>query len=67
MDPHFNEYLAAIAGMHDVYGEKADDHPTEFHEVSETEGGLVTLAAGLHRADQDCDPSEQFAGSSAWI
>lgn len=31
MDPHFNEYLAAIAGMHDIYGDRADDHPTEFH------------------------------------
>ena len=67
MDPHFNEYLAAIAGMHDVYGEKPEDHPSEFHEVSETEGGSVTLAAGLHRAHQDCDPSEELAGFSAWI
>ncbi len=67
MDPHFNEYLAAIAGMHDVYGEKTDDHPTEFHEVSETEGGLVTLVAVLHRAHRDCDPSEDLAGSGARI
>ncbi|MSR26559.1 MAG: hypothetical protein EXS06_06010 [Planctomycetaceae bacterium] len=67
MDPHFNEYLAAIAGMHDVYGEKADDHPTEFHDVSETEGGLVTLVTVLHRAHRDCDPSEELAGSGAWI
>ena len=61
MDPHFNEYLAAIAGMHDVYGEKTDDHPTEFHEVSET------LVAVLHRAHRDCDPSEDLAGSGARI
>ena len=67
MDPHFNEYLAAIAGMHDVYGEKPEDHPTEFHEVSETELGLVTLAAPLHRAHQDCDPTEEFAGSGTSI
>jgi len=32
MDPHFNEYLAAIAGMHDVYGERPEDMPTDFHE-----------------------------------
>ena len=32
MDPHFHEYLAAIAGMHDVYGDRPDEHPTEFHE-----------------------------------
>jgi hypothetical protein len=31
MDPHFNEYLAAIAGMHDLYGDRPEDHPTEFH------------------------------------
>lgn len=31
MDPHFNEYLAAIAGMHELYGEQPEDHPTEFH------------------------------------
>ena len=32
MDPHFNEYLAAIAGMHDIYGDRPEDHPTDFHE-----------------------------------
>lgn len=32
MDPHFNEYLAAIAGMHEVYGDHLEDHPTEFHD-----------------------------------
>lgn len=32
MDAHFNEYLAAVAGMQDLYGHPADDHPTEFHE-----------------------------------
>ena len=31
MDPHFNEYLAAIAGMHDIYGDRPEDHPTDFH------------------------------------
>jgi hypothetical protein len=32
MDPHFNEYLAAIAGMHDIYGDRPENHPTDFHE-----------------------------------
>jgi hypothetical protein len=32
MDPHFHEYLAAIAGMHEIYGERPEDHPTEFHD-----------------------------------
>jgi len=31
MDAHFNEYLAAVAGMQDFYGHAADDQPTEFH------------------------------------
>lgn len=35
MDAHFNEYLAAVAGMHDLYGERGDDHPTDFHDVDE--------------------------------
>jgi hypothetical protein len=32
MDPHFNEYLAAVAGMHELYGEPACESGTEFHE-----------------------------------
>lgn len=32
MDSHFHEYLAAIAGMHDVYGDRPAEHPTEFHD-----------------------------------
>jgi hypothetical protein len=32
MDAHFNEYLAAVAGMQDLYGHAAEDHPTEFHD-----------------------------------
>jgi hypothetical protein len=32
MDPHFHEYLAAVAGMHDVYGEPPCDGTSEFHE-----------------------------------
>ena len=67
MDPHFHEYLAAIAGMHDVYGEKPDDHPTEFHEVSGSEGIVEARPAPAHRVHWDCEPSEEFAGSGAWI
>ena len=32
MDPHFAEYLAAVAGMHDTYGEPPCDGTSEFHE-----------------------------------
>jgi hypothetical protein len=32
MDPHFHEYLAAVAGMHDTYGEPPCEGVSEFHE-----------------------------------
>lgn len=32
MDAHFSEYLAAVAGMQDLYGHPAEDHPTDFHD-----------------------------------
>ncbi len=32
MDAHFNDYLAAVAGMRDVYGEGGEDRPTDFHD-----------------------------------
>jgi hypothetical protein len=41
MDPHFSEYLAAIAGMHDVYGEEPEDHPTEFHADDTAQIGTI--------------------------
>jgi hypothetical protein len=34
MDAHFNEYLAAVAGMQGMYGEPCDGRPTEFHDDS---------------------------------
>jgi hypothetical protein len=34
MDPHFAEYLAAVAGMHDTYGEPPCEGCSEFHEES---------------------------------
>ena len=36
MDAHFQEYLAAIAGMHDIYGDSGDDRLSEFHETAQT-------------------------------
>ena len=33
MDPHFAEYLAAVAGMHDMYGDPPCDGTSEFHET----------------------------------
>jgi hypothetical protein len=47
MDAHFHEYLAAIAGMHDIYGDFGDDHPSEFHQASEccAAGTATTVVA----------------------
>jgi hypothetical protein len=37
MDPHFNEYLVAVAGMQEIYGEAGDDMPTDFQMAIVTE------------------------------
>jgi hypothetical protein len=71
MDPHFSEYLAAIAGMHDIYGEAPDDRPTEFHEVSEpiAIGQMAPTAVATTPSsgiDWRGEPSEEFAGSVTW-
>lgn len=53
MDAHFPEYLAAIAGMHDIYGDFGDDHPSEFHqpsELCEADTVAVTVAAVISDA-----------------
>ncbi|MFN9369552.1 MAG: hypothetical protein ACK6CT_12445 [Planctomycetia bacterium] len=46
MDPHFNEYRGAIAGMDDLYGDRPDDQPTEFHDDREGGPVAVTVASG---------------------
>lgn len=46
MDAHFHEYLAAIAGMHDIYGDVGDDHPSDFHQSSEC-GEADTVSAAV--------------------
>ena len=46
MDPHFNEYLAAVAGMHDVYGEPPCDGTSEFHECEKEVGSHFPATAG---------------------
>jgi hypothetical protein len=47
MDPHFHEYLAAVAGMHDLYGDPPCDGTSEFHEapVEATTEPVVPAAA----------------------
>jgi hypothetical protein len=43
MDPHFAEYLAAVAGMHDTYGEPPCDGTSEFHEIPAAEPASVPV------------------------
>lgn len=31
MDAHFNEYLAAVRAMQEIYGERAEGSPADFH------------------------------------
>ncbi|MFM8890487.1 MAG: hypothetical protein ACKOTB_02490 [Planctomycetia bacterium] len=50
MDAHFREYLAAIAGMQDTYGDDGDGRPTDFHDdtvpaTAETEEGVVVTGS----------------------
>jgi len=45
MDAHFNDYLGAIAGMQDVYGDRGDEHPSEFHDVAVTPAEPVSTLA----------------------
>lgn len=52
MDPHFSEYLAAVAGMTDLYGEAGDDRPTEFHE-----DGACQMSDALRREEAAITPA----------
>jgi hypothetical protein len=45
MDPHFNEYLAAVAGMHETYGEPPCEGCSEFHEEQPAEVAASEPAA----------------------
>ena len=44
MDPHFHEYLAAVAGMQEFYGEPADEGRSEFHDESAASAAGETVA-----------------------
>lgn len=46
MDSHFKEYLAAVAGMHDVYGDRPDDHRSEFHDAAAPDAVPAPAATG---------------------
>jgi hypothetical protein len=53
MDAHFRDYLAAVAAMQEIYGERGDDHPTEFHD--DTVAALVTTEEIEPRAGSHWD------------
>ena len=42
MDAHFREYVAAVSGMQETYGEPDDNSPTEFHGAADTQAGRAT-------------------------
>jgi hypothetical protein len=42
MDAHFSEYLAAVRSMQKIYGERAEDLPTEFHREVESHAEAET-------------------------
>jgi hypothetical protein len=46
MDAHFNEYLAAIVGMQELYGDGDEEHPTEFHDESVAADVVAATATG---------------------
>ncbi len=45
MDPHVSEYLAAIVGMREVYGEHPENHPTDFHADEPVMASAATAVA----------------------
>jgi len=49
MDPHFNEYLAAVAGMHECYGER----PTTISAEPDTNSCLSTETADCSKRYRD--------------
>ncbi len=42
MDAHFNEYLAAVAGMAEIYGTAGDEIPHDEACVAEPQAMVVT-------------------------
>jgi hypothetical protein len=45
MDAHFNEYLAAVAGMQEIYGDSEDGRPVDFHDDTAAATVAVTESA----------------------
>jgi hypothetical protein len=50
MDAHFHEYLAAVAAMSELYGERGDDHPTEFHDAAVCRDDVEAVECGVGAA-----------------
>jgi len=58
MDAHFREYMGAVAGMQDLYGEPAVEH-TDFHAEAGCECPLTaaTPAGEQSAATQSVEPA----------
>ena len=46
MDPHFHEYLAAVAAMHECYGAPGDETESDFHATPPAADVAVACVAG---------------------
>lgn len=53
MDAHFHEYMGAVAGMQDLYGEPTLEH-TDFHAEA---GGECPLTAATQAGEQTVEPA----------
>jgi hypothetical protein len=55
MDAHFTEYLAAVWAMREIYGEHAEDFPTEFHNDAEPFSETERVRGALASEHRGCE------------
>ena len=48
MDAHFDDYMAAVIGLQEIYGERGDDHRVEFHDdTASLSDGVAAVSTPL--------------------
>ncbi len=57
MDAHFHEYMGAVAGMQDLYGEPALEH-TDFHAETGCECPLTAATPAGEQTDEPAGDAE---------